>query len=380
MKNLKYIVINIVETFFRMIPFPCKTGLIKIGSPDRNSPVLVTCNFHLTVERVKRALRGMNCYLLVANSHGINVWCAATGGHLNSHSIISVLKTSGIEKFVNHRKIILPQLAASGVEARVVSDKSGWKIIWGPVYAREIPAFIENHFIKTPAMRQVEFSLVQRLEMAIAWGFPISILSGLIIYFIWRQALLPLVMLTGGLSLLIFFLFPVYQGWLSTENKRVSGAFFNFERGGLQLILWGLLLIGLTTLTVLIGRFSWEILIRWGVVSLAVILLLSMDLAGCTPVLKSSLHPDRQFEITLDEDKCKGAVCCEMVCPRNCFEVDRKKHLAAIPRKNQCVQCGACIVQCPYNALYFKNSKGEILSPEIVRKFKLNLIGARKAV
>ncbi len=378
MKNLKYIVITIVETLFRMIPFPCKTGLIKIGNPDRNAPALVTCNFHLTVERVKRVLRGMNCYLLVANSHGINVWCAATGGHFTSHSVISVLKTSGIENLVDHRKIILPQLAASGVEAKMVSDKSGWKIIWGPVYARDIPAFMMNRFKKTPDMRQVKFPLSQRFEMAIAWGFPVSIVAGLVIYFVWRQVLLPLSALTWGLSIFIFLLFPVYQRWLSTKKKRVNNVIFNFERGGLQLILWGLFVIGLILLAVLTGNFSWELLIRWGIISLVVTLLLSIDLAGCTPLLKSSLHPDRQFEIKLNEDKCKGATCCELVCPRNCFLVDRNKHLAALPRSNQCVRCGACIVQCPTDALYFKNSKGEILSPEIVRKFKLNLIGARK--
>jgi ferredoxin len=380
MKNLKYIAITIVETLFRMTPFPCKTGIIKIGNPDRNSSVLVTCNFHLTVERVKRALQGMNCYLLVANSHGINVWCAATGGHFNSHSIISVLKTSGIEKLVDHRKIIMPQLAATGVEGKIVTEKTGWHVLWGPVYAHDIPQFIKNHNKKTPKMRQVEFPFWQRLEMAIAWGFPISAIAGLIIYFVWLQALLAMVALTWGLSFFIFLLFPVYKGWVSTKNKRGSGALLNFERGGFQLILWGFFLIGLTIFTVLTGKFSWEILIRWGIVSLAVILLLSIDLAGCTPVIKSSMHPDRQFEITLDEDKCKGAVYCELVCPRNCFEVDRKKHLAMIPRRNQCVHCGACIVQCPYDALYFKNLNGEILSPEIVRKFKLNLMGDRKAV
>jgi hypothetical protein len=65
---LKYIAVNIVEALLRGFPLPCKTGLIKIGSPDRNSPVFLTCNYHLTVERVKRALKKMDCYLLVANS------------------------------------------------------------------------------------------------------------------------------------------------------------------------------------------------------------------------------------------------------------------------------------------------------------------------
>jgi len=103
MNFIKFIFVNIIETLLRGFPFPSKTGLIKIGNPNRNSPVFLTCNFHLTVERVKRALKGMDAYLLVANSRGINVWCSATGGLFTNHDVISVLKTSKIEKLVDHK-------------------------------------------------------------------------------------------------------------------------------------------------------------------------------------------------------------------------------------------------------------------------------------
>ena len=125
--------VTIVETLLRMFPFPVKTGYQKVGNPDENSPVLLTCNFHLTILRLKKATRGLDYHLLVANSKGINVWCAATGDSLNNHSVISVIKTSGIEEKVNHKKIILPQLAAPGVETKVIQKSVGWKILWGPV-------------------------------------------------------------------------------------------------------------------------------------------------------------------------------------------------------------------------------------------------------
>ena len=102
----------IVETVFRLFPFPTKTGLRIIGSPGPEAPVLVTCNFDLTVRRVMKALEGLDCYLLVAQSHGINVWCASGGGKFNAHSVISVLKTSRIAEKVNHRTLILPQFSA----------------------------------------------------------------------------------------------------------------------------------------------------------------------------------------------------------------------------------------------------------------------------
>lgn len=73
MNLFKFILVNIVETLLRVFPFPCRPGLVKIGNPDRNSPIFLTGNYHLTVERVKRVLKGIDCYLLIANSRGINV-------------------------------------------------------------------------------------------------------------------------------------------------------------------------------------------------------------------------------------------------------------------------------------------------------------------
>jgi CO dehydrogenase/acetyl-CoA synthase gamma subunit (corrinoid Fe-S protein) len=115
MKWLIYAAVSVAETLLRVFPLPAKTGLIKIGNPGRNSPVFLTCNYHLTVCRVKRALRAMDAHLLVANSRGINVWCGAAGGYFTSHSVISALKTSGIEELVDHKTVVLPQLAATGI-------------------------------------------------------------------------------------------------------------------------------------------------------------------------------------------------------------------------------------------------------------------------
>ncbi|MFQ6079386.1 MAG: ferredoxin family protein, partial [Thermodesulfobacteriota bacterium] len=86
---------------------------------------------------------------------------------------------------------------------------------------------------------------------------------------------------------------------------------------------------------------------------------------------------DRVLRGILDEMKCKGAGFCEEVCPRNCYQVDKNRHIATIPAPDRCVQCGACIVQCPFDALYFESPKGEIMTPETVRRSKLNLIGKR---
>jgi NAD-dependent dihydropyrimidine dehydrogenase PreA subunit len=377
MKWLIYAVINAAETLLRVFPLPTKTGLIKIGSPDRNSPVFLTCNYHLTVQRVKRALESMDAYLLVANSRGINVWCSAAGGHFTNHSVISVLKTSGIEGLVDHKTVVLPQLAATGIEARDIQEKTGWKVVWGPVYARDIPLFFERKLKKTPEMRRVEFPWVQRVEMAAAWAFPISIVAALVVIPFWRHAIPYLILLVWGLSFLIFISFPLYSRWLSSGNKGVGLIFFNFGRGGFQLILWGAIILGLVAYGLLVGDFSWKFILRWGFASLIVIMILSIDLAGSTPVYKSGLLEGRLLEIVLDEEKCRGAGFCEVVCPRNCYEMDENRHKATMPGAERCVQCGACVVQCPFDALSFGSPQGGIIPPEDIRKFKLNMMGKR---
>ena len=106
------------DTVLRMIPHRASSGLLRIGTPDRDAPVLLTGNYTLTIRRLRDVLCGDDAWLLCANSKGINVWCAAGGGHLTHHDVISVLRTSRIDEYVDHRELVLPQLCATGVERR----------------------------------------------------------------------------------------------------------------------------------------------------------------------------------------------------------------------------------------------------------------------
>jgi ferredoxin len=135
--------------------------------------------------------------------------------------------------------------------------------------------------------------------------------------------------------------------------------------------------LGLLGFGIMTNALTWEFIFRWGFLSLIVILIISLDLMGSTPTYKSGLHEDRFLKIVIDGGKCKGAGFCEQVCPKNCYEMDTNRHIATIPEAEKCVQCGACIVQCPFDALYFMNPKGAILSPATVRTFKLNHMGKR---
>jgi len=129
--------------------------------------------------------------------------------------------------------------------------------------------------------------------------------------------------------------------------------------------------------SILAGDFTWRFVLRWGLIFFIVVILLCIDLMGSTPIYRSGLHKDRFLKVIIDEERCKGVGFYVEVCPRNCYEVDRSRHLATMPRADRCVQCGACIVQCPLDALCFKSPKGEMIPPEAIRKFKLNLLGKR---
>ena len=371
MSSLRYALVNVVGTLVRFFPWPCKTGLVEIGRPGRESPVLVTGNYRLTVERLRRALTDVDAYLLVANSRGINVWCAATGGLLTNHDVLSILKTSGIEDRVDHRQVMLPQLAATGVEGRELEEKSGWKVVWGPVYADDVPTFLGSQWEKSTEMRQVRFPWTQRLEMAVAWALPVSLLSVLITAVIWRQALLPAAFVVWGLTLALYMCFPLYGRWLGSESTS------RWVLLGVLVGLWGVAVLFLAGYTRAVTGGSWGEIVRWAVLTFVILLVMGIDLLGSTPLYKSGFQEDGRLKVVLEKERCRGVGYCEEVCPRGCYEVDRAQHSASMPGAQRCVQCGACIVQCPCDALHFESPEGGVIAPDTIRRFKLNLMGKR---
>ena len=334
MKFRTYLWVAITQTLLRMLPFPTRTGLVRIGNPGRDAPVLLTCNFRLTVERVKRALEGLDVYLLVANSRGINVWCAATGGLLTDHDVISVLKTSGIDALVDHRRVILPQLAATGVQGKHVSEQTGWRVIWGPIRVSDVPRFLSDRRRATRGMRTVTFPWQQRLEMAVSWAFPLSVLP-LVLLPCWPAAVLPLGGLVWAASFLIVMSFPLYEGLLHSKGKGVGFVFFDFGRRGLPRMACAAVMVGGLAFMLAPGDLSGGRSLGWGLASFVVLLILGLDLTGSTPTYKSGLHEDRLLAIAVDPELCTGAAFCERVCPKEVFEIDRSQRLAILERPDE---------------------------------------------
>ncbi|MFA5072639.1 MAG: mercury methylation corrinoid protein HgcA [Nitrospirota bacterium] len=138
-------------------------GLYAIGEPTKDSDIFVTANYKMSFDLLRRELAGLNAWILVLDTKGINVWCAAGKGTFGTNELIKRITEAKLDALVNHRRIILPQLGAVGVTASIVQKKTGFRVLFGPVRAEDIPAYINNGYKKTPEMSTVQFSLIDRL-------------------------------------------------------------------------------------------------------------------------------------------------------------------------------------------------------------------------
>ncbi len=138
-------------------------GLYCVGNPDKTSEVLVTANFKLTFDHLRRELENINAWILVLDTKGVNVWCAAGKGTFSTKELVKRIKLCSLEKVVDHKRVIVPQLGATGVAARTVKKESGFRVVYGPVRAKDIPAFLENNRKADKKMRMVTFTFMERL-------------------------------------------------------------------------------------------------------------------------------------------------------------------------------------------------------------------------
>lgn len=141
-------------------------GLYALGEPARSSPVFVTGNYKLSFDHLRRALAGVKAWILVLDTRGINVWCAAGKGTFGTDEVCRRIEAVKLHEVVDHRRLILPQLGAVGVEAHRVAEKTGFSVRYGPVRAEDLPAWIRKGGKKDEAMRRVRFGMAERLVLS----------------------------------------------------------------------------------------------------------------------------------------------------------------------------------------------------------------------
>ena len=146
--------------------FTVEPGLYALGNPSQESPVLVTANYKMSFDVLRSSLPNRNLWILALDTKGINVWCAAGKGTFGTEELHDRITSSGLKKIVSHRHVIVPQLGAPGVDGLAIIKHSGFRVLWGPVSATDIPYFLDNNYTATADMRRKLFPFRERLVLA----------------------------------------------------------------------------------------------------------------------------------------------------------------------------------------------------------------------
>jgi hypothetical protein len=139
-------------------------GLYKLGNPTPDSPVFVSANYTLSFDALRSSLDGNDGYILVLDTKGVNVWCAAGEGTFGTDELVRRISNSGVAGIVKHRTLILPQLGAPGISAHEVLHRSEFRVEYGPVRAKDLLAYLIKRKA-TPEMRRVSFPFADRLVL-----------------------------------------------------------------------------------------------------------------------------------------------------------------------------------------------------------------------
>ena len=267
-------------------------GLYAVGHPASSDPVLVTANYKMSYDAVRQSLSGRNVWLLVLETYGINVWCAAGKGTFGTGELVRRVTSTGLADVVTHRRLILPILGAPGVAAHEVAGRCGFSVSYATIRAADLPEYLNNGMVTTPEMRQLTFALYERLVL-----IPVEIVLALkTIAIVGTAVLLAMGLLSSiaagfmglcafvGASFFGIVLGPLLLPWLPGRSFAVKGAIVG--------ILWSLLFY------LFAGGSSWN-----GAVSAALFLLLpavssfyTLNFTGCsTYTSRSGVKKEMHF-------------------------------------------------------------------------------------
>lgn len=203
-------------------------GLYIMGKATKESPVFVSANYTLSFDSLRSALHDNDCYILVLDSKGINVWCAAGKGTFGTDELVHRIEATGLNDVVSHRILIVPQLGATGVDACEVRRRCGFKVEFGPVRAADLPEYLKTHQA-TQEMRRVRFTLYDRIvlipvEMK---NFLMPVLIASVILAIAGNYTAAAGAIAAAFTGLV--LFPILLPWIPTTDFSTKG----FLIGGL---------------------------------------------------------------------------------------------------------------------------------------------------
>ena len=171
--------------------FTVDPGLYALGNPDDKTRVFVTANYKMSFDRLREALRGRDAWILVLDTNGINVWCAAGKRTFGTEELVRRIASVDLAQIVTHRDLILPQLSGPGIAAHQVKKLSGFKVIYGPIESTDLPLFMDAGCKATPKMRKKTFGVRERTVLV-----PVELVGTLK----WSLLILPCLFFLGGLG------------------------------------------------------------------------------------------------------------------------------------------------------------------------------------
>ena len=235
--------------------YAVEPGLYALGHPTPESPALVSANYKLSFDHLRRSMAGRDAWILVLDTKGINVWCAAGKGTFGTEEVVARVQASRLADVVSHRTLVLPQLGAPGVSAHQVREATGFRVVYGPVRAADLPAFLDAGMTATPEMRCVRFGLRDRLVLVpveVVMGAKYALIIALALFLLgglgpggWAMARLLSVGLRNAVLLLVTFLAsaaltPALLPWLPGRAFSLKGAWVGLALdAGLLLFLSG---------------------------------------------------------------------------------------------------------------------------------------------
>jgi hypothetical protein len=227
--------------------FMVPPGLYAIGNPTAADQVVVTANYKMSYDIVRSVLAGRNVWLLILETYGINVWCAAGKGTFDTGELVRRIASSRLAEVVSHRRLILPILGAPGISAHEVARRSGFSVSYATIRASDLPKYLDNGMETTPAMQEMNFTFYDRLVL-----IPVELVLALkSVVFVGIAAFLLACLLGGvtagftafyaylGAVLTGIVLGPLLLPWLPSRSFAVKGAFAGMAWSGLFYLLAG---------------------------------------------------------------------------------------------------------------------------------------------
>jgi len=185
-----------------------KPGLYALGQPTKDSDIIVTCNYKLTVDLVRSTLKD-DYWLLIIDTKGINVWCAAGKGSFGTAELIYAIDNYNLKEYASKKRLILPQLSAPGVQSHLVTKVTGYQVVFATVRIEDLEEFIRNDYNASKEMKVVTFKLKDRmvltpLEVIRTWKVVLPVLLLTLILPILNYNHLVMVMLSVVSGAILF--------------------------------------------------------------------------------------------------------------------------------------------------------------------------------